>query len=88
LGTFLRRQEEHAIAVFDSDDPLFAIHRGDTLSHTLSLAYNNHLDVPREVQVMFASRTLREWDPTFITNVTQDGIILFKRGPLSAPFAA
>lgn len=76
------------LAVFDSDDPLFAIRRGDTLSHTLGIAYDRHLDVPREVQVMFTSRTLCEWDPTFISNVTRDGIILFKRGPLSAPFAA
>lgn len=76
------------LAVFDSDDPLFAIRRGDILSHTLGMAYDRHLDVPREVQVMFTSRTLREWDPTFITNVIRDGIILFQRGPLSAPFAA
>src|SRR5437763_5465466 len=76
------------LAVFDSDDPHFAIHRGDTLSHTLGLAYSRHLDAPREVQVMFASRTLQEWDPTFIANVMRDGIVLFKRGQLPAPFAA
>ena len=71
------------LAMFDTDDPLFAIRRGDALSHTLSLAYNRHLDVPREVQVMFTSRTLQEWDPTFIANVIHDGIILFQRGPLA-----
>ena len=52
--------------MFDSDDPLLDVHQGDALSHTLGLANNRHLDAPREVQVMFASRTLQEWDPTFI----------------------
>ena len=61
---------------------------GDALFHTLGLAHNRHLDAPREVQVLFASRTLQEWDPTFIENVKRDGIVLFKRGPLPAPLAA
>jgi predicted nucleotidyltransferase len=76
------------LAVFDSDDPLVAIHRGDAFSHTLGLAYSRHLDAPRDVQVLFASRTLQEWDPTFIANVMHDGIVLFTRGPLPTPFAA
>ena len=76
------------LAVFDSDDPLLAVHQGDTLSHTLGLAYTRHLDAPRDVQVMFASRTLQEWDPTFIANVARDGIVLFMCGPLPTPFAA
>ena len=76
------------LAVLDSDDPHVAIHQGDALFHTLGLAYTRHLDAPREVQVMFASRTLREWDPTFIANVSRDGIVLYARGPLPAPFAA
>ncbi len=70
------------LAVFDSDDPLLDVHQGDSLSHTL------HLDAPQEVQVLFASRSLQEWDPTFIANVPRDGIIIYKRGPLPAPFAA
>lgn len=76
------------LAVLDSDDPHVAIYQGDALSHTLGLAYTRHLDTPREVQVMFASRTLQEWDPTFIANVRRDGIVLYKRGPLPAPLAA
>jgi predicted nucleotidyltransferase len=76
------------LAVFDSDDPLLAVHQGDALSHTLGLAYTLHLNAPREVQVQFASRTLQEWDPTFIDNVTRDGIILYRRDQLPAPFAA
>jgi len=76
------------LAVFDSDDPLLDVHRGDILSHTLGLAYTRHLDAPREVQVMFASRTLQEWDPTFIANISRDGMLLYTGGTLPAPFAA
>ena len=76
------------LAILDSDDPHTALQQGDALFHTLGLAYNRHLDAPREVQVMFASRTLQEWDPTFIANVARDGIVLFMRGPLPAPLAA
>ncbi len=76
------------LAVLDSDDPHVDLHQGDALFHTLGLAYNRHLDAPREVKVMFSSRTLQEWDPTFIANVAHDGIVLFTRGSLPAPFAA
>src|SRR5437588_1750450 len=76
------------LAVFNSDDPLLGVRQGDTLSHTLGLAYTRHLDAPREVQVQFSSRTLQEWDPTFIANVKRDGIVLYARGQLPAPFAA
>ncbi len=87
LGVFTPSDVD-LLAVFDSDDPLLAVHQGDTFSHTLGLAYTRHLDAPRDVQVMFASRTLQEWDPTFIANVARDGIVLFMRGPLPTPFAA
>jgi predicted nucleotidyltransferase len=76
------------LAVLDSDDPHVALDQGDALFHTLGLAYNRHLDAPREVQVMFASRTLQEWDPTFIANVTRDGIVLYARMYLSMIFGA
>ena len=87
LGVFTPSDVD-LLAVFDSDDPLLAVHQGDTLSHTLGLAYTRHLDAPRDVQVMFASRTLQEWDPTFIANVVRDSIIVYRRGPLPTPFAA
>ena len=87
LGAF-NPSDVDLLAVFDSDDPLLAAHQGDTLSHTLGLAYTRHLDAPRDVQVMFASRTLQEWDPTFIANVVRDGIIVYGCGPLPTPFAA
>jgi predicted nucleotidyltransferase len=76
------------LAVFDSDDLLLDVHQGDNLSHTLGIAYTPHLDAPREVHVLFASRSFQEWDPTFIANVSRDGIILFRRGPFPAPLAA
>ena len=76
------------LAVLDSDDPHVALYQGDALFHTLGLVYTRHLDAPREVKVMFSSRSLQEWDPTFIANVARDGILLFKRGPLPVPFAA
>ena len=76
------------LVVLDGDDPHVAIHQGDELSHPLGLAYTRHLDAPREVQVQFSSRTLQEWDPTFIANVLRDGIVLYARGSLPAPFAA
>ncbi len=76
------------LAIFDSDDLLLTANRGDALSHTIGLAYNRHLDVPREVQVMFASRNLQEWTPTFIANVARDGIVLFHRGSLPAALEA
>ena len=76
------------LAVFDSDDPLLDVHQGDSFSHTLGLAYSRHLDAQREVHVLFTSRSLQEWDPTFIANVSRDGILLYTRGSLPAPFAA
>jgi len=87
LGAF-NPSDVDLLAVFDSDDPLFAIYQGDALSHTIGLVYIRHLDAPREVQVMFASRNLQEWDSTFIANVRRDGIVLFTHGPLPAPFVA
>ncbi|SRR6266566_5073274 len=76
------------LAVLDSEDPHIALHQGDALFHSPGLAYSRHLDAPREVQVMFSSRTFQEWDPTFIANVMRDSYILYARGPLPAPFAA
>jgi len=46
------------------------------------------MDAPREVNVMFATRTLQEWDPDFIENVARDGIILYANGPLPAALSA
>ena len=58
------------------------------LVHTAGLAEDRHLGAPREVKIMFSSRTAQEWDPEFIANVKRDGRILYQRGELPAPFAA
>lgn len=72
------------LVLLDSDDWHVPLYQSENLSHTLGLAYTRHLDTPREVQVQFSSRTMQEWDPTFIANVAHDGILLFARGPLPA----
>ena len=47
------------LALFNNDDPHFVLFQGDSLSHSLGLAYNRHLDAPREVKVMFSSRNMQ-----------------------------
>ena len=76
------------LAIFDTDDELIAIHQGKDLFDILGMAYNRHLDILRDVKVMFASRTLREWDATFIAHVAHDGLLLWARGSLPQSLAA
>jgi predicted nucleotidyltransferase len=76
------------LIVLDSDDPFVSVHRGAALQQTLGEAEARHLHAPREVQVQFASRTLSEWDPLFVTNVKRDGMILYQRGTLHALLSA
>jgi predicted nucleotidyltransferase len=76
------------LVVLDSDDHRVYYRRGEELFHTLGLAHIQHNDAPREVKVMFTSRTMQEWDPSFIENVKRDGIVLYARGQLPEPFAA
>lgn len=75
------------LVVFGSTDDLILVHRNRLLSEALGPVFMRHLDAPREVQVMLASRTLAEWDPTYVENVARDGIVLFARGPLPDVFA-
>lgn len=92
------RHEERPLDDFDpSDVDLLAIFDGDrstirsqeeALFNTMGLAEDRHLTAPREVNVLFASRTLQEWDPTFVANVAHDGIVLYQRGPLPTLLAA
>jgi hypothetical protein len=53
----------------------------------LGRAYDRHMEGPRDVKAMVASRTLGEWDPTFVAAVGRDGVLLRARGPLPAPLA-
>ncbi|HEX8727075.1 MAG TPA: hypothetical protein VF739_00540, partial [Ktedonobacterales bacterium] len=73
------------LAIFDTDQDTTRLPRGLDITHTIGLARNLYLDAPREVQVMFGTRALREWDTTFIANVARDGILLWARGPLPTP---
>ncbi len=76
------------LAVFDTDDEQVGIIQGYAIAHAIGLAEERRLDAPREVQVLIASRTLGEWDPTFVEHVARDGVVLFARGPLPAPLRA
>jgi len=96
-GSIARHEERSTDDSYPSDVDLLAIFAGDKASirnqrpelfDSMGLAENRHLKAPREVNVMFTSRTSQEWDPTFIANVKRDGIILFQRGELPGAFAA
>jgi predicted nucleotidyltransferase len=71
--------------VFDTDDEYFTANQGHDVIHVLGLSRNRHLDAPREVQVLFSSRGIHEWDPTFVANVARDGKVLFSRRDASEP---
>lgn len=76
------------LAIFDTDEDPVYLPRGLDITHTIGLARNRHLDAPLEVQVMFSTRTMREWDSTFVANVARDGLLLWARGPLPQPLSA
>jgi len=75
------------LAIFDCDRASIRS-QGLAFTYSMGLAENRHLQAPREVNVMFTSRTSQEWDPEFIANVKRDGIILYQRGALPEAFAA
>lgn len=96
-GSVARHDERPLTARHPSDvDVLFLFDRDTGLDfeerrrlfHALGVAMDRHLDAPREVQAMLATRTLDEWDPTFVENVARDGLLLWSRGPLPATLAA
>ncbi len=57
----------------------------ENMRASLRAPWDRHLDAPREVNVMVASRTLHEWAPCFALNVARDGVALYARGPLPPP---
>lgn len=96
-GSVARHEERPVDGPDPSDVDLLVILNGNrdavrsqilALIHTAGLAEDRHLDAPREVKLMFSSRTSQEWDPDFIASVKRDGRILYRRGELPAPFAA
>lgn len=76
------------LVVVDTQDRRGIRSQEEALFQTMGTAKTRHLDAPRDVNVLFSSRTSQEWDPTFIANVRHDGIVLYQRGALPAPFAA
>lgn len=76
------------LAIFDSDEDPVYLPRGLAITHTIGLARNRHLNAPRDVQVLFASHTMREWDTTFLANVARDGLLVWAGGPLPEPLSA
>lgn len=96
-GSVARHEERSVDGPDPSDVDLLVVVNGNrdavrsqllALVHTAGLAEDRHLDAPREVKVLFSSRTSQEWAPDFIANVKRDGRILYQRGELPAPFAA
>lgn len=67
------------LMIFDTDDEHVAVHEGERLFQILGRVYDRHLDTQRDIKVMFASRGMREWDPTFVANVARDGWVLWAR---------
>lgn len=74
------------LAIFDTDDRLIEPHRA-AIVETLGLALDRHPNAAREVNIVFAPRTLEGWDFDFITQVTREGITLYARDPLLPIFA-
>ncbi|MEO7020352.1 MAG: nucleotidyltransferase domain-containing protein [Ktedonobacteraceae bacterium] len=96
-GSVARHEERSLDEPDPSDVDLLAVFDGDrssirsqelALTHSMGLAEDQHLQAPREVNVMLSSRTCQEWNPPFIENVKYDGIILYQRGELPTAFAA
>lgn len=96
-GSVARHEERSLDEPDPSDVDLLVVLDGDRdavrsqllpLVRTAGLAEDRHLDAPRDVNIMLSSRTSQEWDPEFIENVRHDGIVLYQRGELPAPFAA
>lgn len=73
------------LVIFDTDDEDIMIHQGKAIFSILGQAYNRHLDTLRDVKIMFGSRNLSEWDPTFVESVARDGVLLWARGSGELP---
>lgn len=74
------------LLIFDRETVL-DYHERMRMYGALGEALGQHMDAPREVQMMFATRTLAEWDETFVENVAREGILLWARGKLPAALA-
>lgn len=68
------------LIIFTTDDRQ-VLYEWDT-GKTIGPVYSRHLDAPREVNFMFATHTMHEWDPAFVANVLHDGIPLYGSLPM------
>jgi predicted nucleotidyltransferase len=76
-GSVARHEERSLDRPAPSDVDLLVVVNGNrdavrsqmlALVHTADLAEDRHLGAPREVKVLFSSRTSQEWVPDFIAN--------------------
>ena len=74
------------LLILDTDERI-SPEEHSAIFHSLGLAHMRHLYAPREISPMLSTRTLADWDPTFIANVARDGIVLYAHGSLPVPFA-
>jgi len=76
------------LVVFDTESTKAIRSQQLALFSTMAMAEKKHLKAPREVNVMFTTRTAHEWDEDFVENVRRDAIVLYHRGDLPEAFAA
>ncbi len=94
FGSVARGEERHMRDPRPSDIDLLLIYNQESepgledrlaLFRLLGEIATAHPDDLREINVMFATRNLSEWDSYFIEQVARDGIVLYAAAPL--PFA-
>ena len=94
FGSVARQQESPMSSEHSSDIDLFVIFDQESdlsLDQRLELfglvgdVDDRHRDNLREINIMPASNTLREWDDYFLEQVARDGIVLSFSGSLPAP---
>lgn len=72
--------------ILDPTASRLTVEQERALTHTIGEADYRHRTAPREIKTLFMDHRLPRWDRLFIENVVRDGILLWARGPLPAPF--
>jgi predicted nucleotidyltransferase len=75
------------LAIIDTNEKHLHPYRQE-LFGAIGRAVDAHLTAPRDVNVLFATRTMWECDEMFLENVAHDGIILYQRTMLPPSVAA
>lgn len=73
------------LAIFDVNANPLSLPLNLEVAHSIVLALDTIHLIPREIQVMLASRTLQEYDDLFLANVARDGILFYQNGSLPRP---